>query len=643
MANERIEERNLDAHADNDQNDRKDHKEPRKRPDRAEKLMKRHGSVETVVKACLLKHLSDTDVTSRMAVRNAIRSRVLAFSKRYHAASLGMLHIVVETLGADPHASLDHIFDVTFFRQLMLGTEDAKLSIPQVASLHERLPDLLENTTRFLGDRNIYSAGAIKYVTNLKNHMRTNILRIIKKVQYSSDRLPGMQELSNDAMRRLVREVAGWTSSSSESSSSLPPRVMNWVNEQRSIMGLQQDETLDDTWIDDDSNLSGMIRYFAFANKHFEAIGEKVFVMVPISKIRTHFITIDTSVLHGIVKEVGDVKCNFDTFKALAIEHWQSVFNLNKLIGKNGDATFTRTIETDGISVCVHRMRPKTEGEMIVSAKNKTKKAFREAIALSDNDRVIGVDPGKRTIYHCAELMADGSYRSLRFSSSRYQRESGMLQERKHTRTWNKEIRKELRDFSTVSPKGLNVVKLALFMEVYNVHKRSLWTEYTRDRWGRQRLRLYGGKKRSFAKFFDELKQDPECPESPRRVVLAYGNANFPSGGSKGKQAVPTTRAYRECAQRVLTIDVDEFRTSRVHWETGKTMDIVGRRDRSTAVRGLLWCGSTNQTNGKFVDRDLNAAINIRRCLLLPRRPVELQRKDGQPALNKTIRKWIMR
>ena len=42
-------------------------------------------------------------------------------------------------------------------------------------------------------------------------------------------------------------------------------------------------------------------------------------------------------------------------------------------------------------------------------------------------------------------------------------------------------------------------------------------------------------------------------PESPRRVVLAYGNANFPSGGVEGQTScaydsrIPGDTLFKEC------------------------------------------------------------------------------------------------
>jgi transposase len=50
-----------------------------------------------------------------------------------------------------------------------------------------------------------------------------------------------------------------------------------------------------------------------------------------------------------------------------------------------------------------------------------------------------------------------------------------------------------------------------------------------------------------------------------------------------------------------------------------------------TFLRGLYWCGSTMAENqqGKFINRDVNAALNIRECGMSSLRPEALQRTES--------------
>ena len=130
---------------------------------------------------------------------------------------------------------------------------------------------------------------------------------------------------------------------------------------------------------------------------------------------------------------------------------------------------------------------------------------------------------------------------------------------------------------------------------------------------------------------------------------MAYGAAKFAPGGAGVvcELSVPTCRAFKECATRFRCLLVDEFRTTQTDHEDGTHLQkvavpsdpkLVGRagpapkRAHMHVVRGLLWCGSTSD-NGKFVNRDMNAAINIRRCAVQAQRPRWLQRRPGQAPL----------
>jgi hypothetical protein len=108
----------------------------------------------------------------------------------------------------------------------------------------------------------------------------------------------------------------------------------------------------------------------------------------------------------------------------------------------------------------------------------------------------------------------------------------------------------------------------------------------------------------------------------------------------------PTTRTYKECARRYVTIPIDEFRTSYTYHELGCTLQRVDiekcqrspedlkkygplteeQIERRAKVRGPLALVSTTNDGTKrmeFVNRDFNAAINISRCAALETRPPE--------------------
>ncbi len=87
-----------------------------------------------------------------------------------------------------------------------------------------------------------------------------------------------------------------------------------------------------------------------------------------------------------------------------------------------------------------------------------------------------------------------------------------------------------------------------------------------------------------------------------------------------------------------IEVPTDEFRSTRVHYKDDKILQGVGvwKGYKKVSVRGLLWCESTNKYGGKLVNRDLNAALNIRRCVIGVR-PDALNRSKQKDKLPKMV------
>jgi hypothetical protein len=101
------------------------------RPDRKEKLEERLTTAETVVKCCLKKAICNGD--NKESILNQIDKRVTAFSRRIHKASIALNLLVQEAFEKDDEPQLPEIWDPTFIRQLMLGTEDAEIPFKIIA------------------------------------------------------------------------------------------------------------------------------------------------------------------------------------------------------------------------------------------------------------------------------------------------------------------------------------------------------------------------------------------------------------------------------------------------------------------------------------------------------------------------------
>ena len=372
-------------------------------------------------------------------------------------------------------------------------------------------------------------------------------------------------------------------------------------------------------WFKSESNLPNMLRLFIETNRRLESSGQSMFNILPICRIKKHFITIDTSVLIGILRDCKVIKT--DAKDVLNVDLWLSILHVPKVQGKG--KLFTCTVDSDGLVVNVHFNRPKHQQLDVTETQNLKGK------------RVLGIDPGRSNIMTVVEEKRPGVYKHFVLTRRQYYAEAGIFKAREQSNCWNSTIQSELNQLTKCSPKS---TRLSVFLEYLGVLAKvraSLWNEYTKKRWQEQRFRLYGGKKRVFANFLNRL-------EPSENTIIAYGSAKFQPGG-QGELSVPTSRSFKECSYRFKVVPIDEFRTSKINWKTLEVLDTVAKRDENDelkTVRGLLWCRSTTQSEGKFIDRDINAAINIQRCAVLPRPPV-LQRQKTNYKINQQIGKII--
>ena len=632
-----------DQHEVPQANDNEDEKKTaevghRSRPDVAAKRLRRLVEQEAVVKAALRKHLRCGNTKNCLLA--AIQARVNAYSKRMHIASTVLSGIVKQCFQTEADvvsARLPDFSSQAFFRQLLLGPSGAVQPDAYVKDYYDAHPDLhakLCSCPRHLGDRNIYSAGAMLYMTNFRNSFVTNFRSRLDRGLHA---FQAAHRLSDDQRVWMLYAVHGWDPTG------LRPVVRTQemaaaVAEQRRVLGLVgPDATVTPHWLGLAQTLPRLVCHAVLVCRYLEHADAKVFNLVPIARRGAHFVTIDTSTLYGLMKELQLVAttCDYDTFYALRDEQWRSLIKVDALLCRNGRRVFTGTIQTDGVSVCMHFRMPKVEtpeprvGKASVLAKGLT---------------VLGMDPGRSNIYCFAMQKDDGKTKTWKLRRSQYYSASGILAARKQTKTWERNVQAELAALSQVSTKGTSVAAHEQFLACNMAAFDALFGEYMKPRWARQRLRLYGGKRRAITRFLNRVAEEAKADGGGKPVVIAYGASKF-APGAKGEVSVPTTKAYRCCAERFETVLVDEFRTTQMDARTGDRLQAVARRSTGAVVRGLLWYASGSITaTSRFVDRDLNAALNIRRCAVLPRRPRELCRIKGQAPLGrnrvgKTIRR----
>lgn len=442
------------------------------------------------------------------------------------------------------------------------------------------------------------------------------------------------------------------------------PTILRFVNDVKDFLGLKSQETITEEWLKD--NCYQVLKFYAYilsklenANKErvknvhtFEELKKskewKLFNLIPLTDIRNHFIRIDALGFEGIFKELNIIgskkeqkkektkktKGDKEVIKKTKEEQKQeknkkqneknqeqrfaikelleSVFKIPK------KENFTGSILTDGTSICFNYTRPKIKltKEEIQKNVDVTKEIFAKK-----ETRKLACDPGREAIYTIVE---EGTGKIWTLSRDEYYCVSGVFKSRKKTFTWSKEIRPTLNSLSNVSSKGISLESYLKYLDVFVSTYDTLWDEYSKTRWAAQRLRLYGGRKRCFDRFWNKVLGNENTRR--RETVIAYGGAKF-AAGAKGEMSVPTSRAFKECQKQkgLKILIVDEFRTSKLYYENHQLLHLVKVQGAKNPLRGLLWCCSTSsKKQGFFVNRDVNAAWNILKIAL--ERPVIFQR-----------------
>jgi len=414
-----------------------------------------------------------------------------------------------------------------------------------VRALHEKHPFYSFNGTRCRGDRDIYDYGAMKCITNLKNHLTTNLERFLIRAVvalYPGLSRNGKWAIINGIMKDRKREdevefVDKKTSRRSTNEASVIRAV---IQEHRAILGLANpSEKVSELKKDKERYCLLILRYFVFLDRELERKAEmklsgennedwegrkavlmgKRFNLVPMCNIKSHFVTVDSRILYGIMKEISpEFNVSSEEFSGENREtYWKSLFDFKRLkVSKQ--KVFTGLIETDGVALCVHYRRLKRDRPvppsanhedmktadpatqkvedndcMAAAAKHEDKKEAELATQeVEHNDLVVDADPGNTNIITIAlprrvEDDTDGNLRQkdmriLSFSRARYDRESEIMNARKKTETWNAGMKEHLEALSEVTSRGADFEPFRKVMEVRVAHLDALWAEYTKPR-----------------------------------------------------------------------------------------------------------------------------------------------------------------
>ncbi|KAJ9510673.1 hypothetical protein QJQ45_027517 [Haematococcus lacustris] len=324
---------------------------------------------------------------------------------------------------------------------------------------------------------------------------------------------------------------------------------------------------------------------------------------------------------------------------------------------------FAQIVHTDGVAISVMFLRPKP-----AAPPAELPRMGRGLDAVNPLAHLhaewLGVDPGKTNMATVAheERSAAGTVVSVRhwkLTAGQYYRDSGITRQAQATKTWLTKVKPQLTALSRVSSKPSSLASYRRFADTVLETYDAMWAEVSKKRWANAKFRLYCGKMRVVASFWAKVKKQAQKLWPDRILALAYGAASFSGSGSIGCRGVPVSQMRKEAVQQFgagRVVLVDEFRTSRVSSayshpiealpgqppESFRWLRPVYSEAKRSQVRGLM---SSTSYNIRFYDRDVSAALNIRRCAVGPGpRPTELCYWDGRPAMPKPGRpgqEWV--
>jgi hypothetical protein len=217
-------------------------------------------------------------------VRDAIEKRADSYSESIVKASSGLMHLAREMSRDMAHMETveipDEFFDKTFIRHLMLGTGEARKENVLVHALHEKHPFYSFNGTRYRGDADIYDYGAMKYLTNLKNHLTMNLERFTVRAVFAL--YPGLSRKGKWAIingitkdRKHEDETEFVDKKASNESTNEAAVIRAAIQEHRAILGLDYPaEKISELKKDKETYDRLILRYFVFLDQELEREAE---------------------------------------------------------------------------------------------------------------------------------------------------------------------------------------------------------------------------------------------------------------------------------------------------------------------------------------------------------------------------------
>ncbi|KAJ9526711.1 hypothetical protein QJQ45_017823, partial [Haematococcus lacustris] len=356
---------------------------------------------------------------------------------------------------------------------------------------------------------------------------------------------------------------------------------------------------------------------------------------------KAHHIKLDTQAIYGLMRAAGMLPADITSLTKLrngvagpkdseVANRWIA-FLPDQSLWPNDGQTFAQVVHTDGVTVSMLFTRPKPAGPPDELPRMGKQEGAVNPLAHMDADW-LGCDPGKTNMATVAheERYPSGAVESVwqrSLIAGHYYRQSGITQHAKVSKAC-------LAGQCAVASHQLHRLAAA----VLGVRRHDAGD-----------LARHVGRAVQAALIQRQIPAGTlklGCHRSPPGPGLWV--SSFSGSGSIGSRGVPVKQMLREACKQFpgRVVMVHEFRTSRV--SSARTNVMAGQAEsfrwllpvRSMATQSRM-CSTSNGI--RFYDRDVSAALNIRRIAAGPGRPRELSSWVGaMPNPGRPGQEWVL-
>ncbi|KAJ9531267.1 hypothetical protein QJQ45_006730 [Haematococcus lacustris] len=350
------------------------------------------------------------------------------------------------------------------------------------------------------------------------------------------------------------------------------------------------------------------------------------FTLTPLARAGLHFVKVDSRVLHGVCKQLGLTR---ETEKVFCAEparsnHWNRWFSTGKLANQGFE--FERTVETDGVSVCVHYTRPLPTPPAPPSAagpssSNSSPVAAPAAAAVAAHElglpRIgkglaeqrefvfnpatqigVGIDPGVTQAVSAAsgvwdpttgQLLAD-QLRRWKLTKGQVKHGSGLNNARRATEQWLTPIKPHLQHLAAASSAGTSLEANLKHITVTLATWDAVWEVYLDPQLEE-----------------DMAQVSMERHGRVKQLVVFFGAASIGTRGGWGADAVLRACCKVVCRprgtdqRRGRVVLVDEHRTTRVSSAVNGQQPCERQLNKRRATRPTGWKPPAGQVEPRLL------------------------------------------